>query len=307
MRRARSEVPARPGEGCRRLGHPGADETLPAVHHARPRLGGHRHASGRGRHGQGLRPPAQRVVLPRREVERREARQVGEGRRKPGIVEGHPPAGVLPPAPAYPLGAQERVAAGPGVLGEGVGDRHVEPARDRDEAGGRRQPFVACRQQRTEAEQAAARVTADDEVRRVGPRRQQSAVGAEAVMVRRRERVLRGEAVVRHHHTGLELLGEHGAVEVVVVERARHEAAPVAVEDDPIGSGPAGVVVPRAAHPAELRLGHRDRRGHGVAVETGPSSPGPPGSRPPGRRSRPGRAPGSRSAAGSAPGPQASS
>ena len=81
------------------------------------------------------------------------------------------------------------------------------------------------------------------------------------------EDVLGCEPVVGHDHAGLELLRQHGPVEVIVVERGRHEAAAVTMEDDAVAAGSASVLVPGTAHPAELNLGHADVRGQRVTVE----------------------------------------
>ena len=54
---------------------------------------------------------AQRVELPHRQVQRRQARQVGVGRGDPRVVERHRPGDVLPAPVAHPLGREERVVA----------------------------------------------------------------------------------------------------------------------------------------------------------------------------------------------------
>ena len=234
------------------------------MHHARPLLERDLDPRLRRRLRQRDDAGAQRVELPHRQVERRQPPELGVGRGDARVVERHRPADVLPAPVAHPLGREERVAP----VARGDGDREVEPARDGHEGRGRGQPFVAGAQQRAQPEQAAAGVPADDHGRRPGGSPgHQRAVGVQAVLVRGGERVLGRQAVVRHHDAGLELLGQHGAVEVVVVERAGHEAAAVAVEEHPPAHRRPGVVVPRAPHPAQHRLRHGDVRRHRVAVE----------------------------------------
>ena len=99
------------------------------------------------------------------------------------------------------------------------------------------------------------------------PPREQAPIGGRAVLVRGGKAVLGGKAVVNHDDPRLELLGQHGPVEVVVVERARHEPAAVAMEHDALSWGLAAVLVPGAAHPAELPVGHGHMGGHRVPVE----------------------------------------
>ena len=234
------------------------------MHHARPLLEGDRDPRLRRRLRQRDDAGAQRVELPDGQVERRQLPELGVERGDAWVVERHRPAGVLAAPVAHPLGREERV----GALARRDGDREVEPARDGHEARGRGQPLVVGAQQRAQPEQAAAGVPADDHGRRLGSSsRHQRAVGVQAVLVRGGEQVLGRQAVVRHHDARLELLGQHGAVEVVVVEGAGDEPAAVAVEEHPPAQRVPGVVVPRAPHPAQQHLGHGHVRRHGMTVE----------------------------------------
>ncbi len=130
-------------------------------------------------------------------------------RSMPGAVEHRVPLGV---------GPQRLPGAG-----------QVGPGREQQGRGGHRVPGVTQGQQQRQAQAAARGVAADHDLSGRDAARQQPAIGLRRVVHRRRERMLRRQAVVRGEHVQ-PAAGEPGRDRPVSLRRAREVAAAVQIE-----------------------------------------------------------------------------
>jgi hypothetical protein len=141
--------------------------------------------------------------------------------------------GVLPDV----RGVEDRVEA---LLGgeARARQRQVEPAGERDHAGGQREPRVSGGQQRRQGEAASGRVAREDHARRVGAAEQRSVRG-QCVVDGRWERVLGSDPVVEGQRAQARAVGERRSEGHAGAGGPDHVAAAVQVEQH------TGVVVGR--------------------------------------------------------------
>src|SRR5688572_485428 len=110
--------------------------------------------------------------------------------------------------------------------------RQVQQGRHQHDGRGQGQPFVACAHRGDEREVAARRIAGEHDPRRVEALRQHPVPGRMAVVRRRRERVLRREAVVDHQAARAGPAADRREQRIVDRAALGDEAAAVEVKDD---------------------------------------------------------------------------